>query len=294
MKIQVTDFDLRHTIESGQCFEWERYKKGYAGVIEETFLYIFQENDFLHIQAQEIIDNISSPITIENYPEREKVILNKLCHYFSLDVDYQMILKKITIDDHMKKAIAKYHGLRVIKQPHFPCLVSFLLSATTTVRNTQAARRNISKAYGNLIYHDKEENRSFYSFPSFTILRDISEQELRLQKTGFRAKYIHESLQNISIDEIKELESKSYQNAKDRLMKLPGIGEKIADCILLYSYHFDNVYPTDTWVKKFTKSLYLTKSATENQIREFGMHYFNGYAGWAQLFLYIYFREGIS
>lgn len=283
MKIKIKDFSLRHTLESGQCFEWFKYKDGYGGVIDDTFYYIYQDNDVLNVLPY------SKNFHGESY---YKEIISK---YFNLDIDYDSILKKISIDNHVKNAVNKYHGIRIVNQPHFECLLSFMLSANNTVTNIQRSRKLISENFGELVFRDKDTNEKYYSLPKIAKAKKIEINDFLLCKTGFRGKFIHAAIKSLDDKEINNIEKMTYDEAKNNLLQIKGIGEKIADCILLYSYEFYNAYPTDTWVKKITKNLYFKdRDVKEKDMREFGMNYFNGFAGWAQLFLYIFYRESKS
>src|SRR5579872_3983748 len=201
MILNTKNFNLRHTIESGQCFEWQPYKKGYAGIISNIFFYLYQEEDAIHVFARKKNSTVTKG-TIEKI----------LTHYFSLDTPYETILKRISVDGHMENAIEAYHGLHLIKQPHFDCLISFMLSVNTTVKNTQQSRYLISKYFGEQVYTDPEGN-SFYALPSLMKFRQISEQELRSCKAGFRAKYISQAVHRIDETTIASLDSMSYEEA---------------------------------------------------------------------------------
>jgi N-glycosylase/DNA lyase len=170
--------------------------------------------------------------------------------------------------------------------------ISFLLSGNNTVLNVQRVYRRLSEKYGKCIYKDTEENRSFSSFPDYEVLKNLSKEDFEACKSGYRGAYIVHALQVLDKETIENLDMHSYEEATAILMQVHGIGPKIADCVLLYSYKFQNIYPTDTWVKRFTKEIYFqNRTVSEERIRNFGMSYFKPYAGWAQLFLYTLFRE---
>jgi N-glycosylase/DNA lyase len=132
-----------------------------------------------------------------------------------------------------------------------------------------------------------------YTFPLPGKINDY--KKIIDAKTGFRARYILEANNNIDIRHLNSLRNKPYKHAKDELKKVKGVGDKVADCILLFSLGFNQAFPVDTWIKKVIQSLYFNNNVVSNdRIREFGMDYFERYAGYAQQYLFMYSRNDLG
>jgi len=265
--IDVKNLNLQFTIESGQIFRWI-YRDGwyYIGV-GNRLLKIKQEGKKLIYSGKKI----------------DKAFLSS---FFRLDDNYDDILSEINKDIFINEAIKKYYGLRILRQDPWECLVSFVCSSVSNIPKIKKNLFLISAMSGQQVRVDDYTN---YNFPSAESLGNL--KKLKLTKIGFRANYVHQLSKIIEKDYFQKLDRKSYGEAKSELVKLPGVGEKIADCVLLFSMEHLEAFPVDVWIKRVMEDTYFNKrKSTNKKIMQFAQSYFGEYAGYAQQFLYHYKR----
>jgi N-glycosylase/DNA lyase len=270
----VKDFHPIHIFECGQCFRWIREEDGsHTGVVKGKVANIKYEEGIL-------------TITNTNSDDFKKTWF----YYLDLDRDYSLIKKEICKDEMMEAAIKFGHGIRILNQDTWETLISFIISANNRIPMIIKVVAAIAKVYGEEIkYNDK----SYYSFPDPYKLASSSVEELEVCKGGFRCKYIVHSSGMIrdGIIDISKLSTMSSDEARIELNKFPGIGNKVADCTLLYSGTKQDVFPTDVWVKRVMEELYFKREASMKEIQEFAKSYFGRFAGFAQQYLFYYARE---
>jgi N-glycosylase/DNA lyase len=265
--IVVKNLNLQYTIESGQIFRWI-YRDGwyYIGV-GNRLLKIKQEGKKLIYYGKKI----------------NRAFLSS---FFRLDDNYDDILSEINKDIFINEAIKKYYGLRILRQDPWECLVSFVCSSVSNIPKIKKNLFLISSMSGQQIQLDDYTN---YNFPSAENLGNL--KKLKLTKIGFRANYIQQLSKIVEKDYFQKLRDKSYGDAKSELVKLPGVGEKIADCVLLFSMNRLEAFPVDVWIKRVMEDTYFNKrKSTNKKILQFAQSYFGEYAGYAQQFLYHYKR----
>lgn len=271
---KIKDIDLNHTFECGQCFRWNKNEdESFTGVVKGRVVNMKFKDNVLIINNSDFEDFKS--IWFE---------------YLDLGRDYGDIKQKINKDKVMDEAIKFGHGIRILKQEVKEVLVSFIFSANNRIPRIMKSVEILSDMYGNEIKYD---GKIYHSFPD---LRSISESELcKMQecKAGFRCKYIIEASKLIEqgIIDMSLLIKMDTDKSRKELMKLPGVGPKVADCILLYSGTKHDVFPTDVWVKRVMEELYFKREATFKEINDFSKEYFGEYAGFAQQYLFYYARE---
>jgi len=261
MIIKTKNFDLKHTLECGQLFR--QYKKDgfYFLNVKDKLIRLRQEKSFLHFEG-------ASRKFIENY--------------FALDEDYEKTINELKKDRHVAKAIEKYNGLRICRQDPWECLISYICSAASNIPKIQRNVNNLGKEFGRKI---KLKGRVSYSFPEKSEIKSLC--KINRCGCGFRSKYIFETAKRIDKKWLNSLRKKKYENAKKELMKLPGVGEKIADCVLLFSLGFGEAFPVDVWIKRVMEKLYFNNRKTsEKKVREFAQKKWGKNAGYAQQFLY--------
>lgn len=213
-----------------------------------------------------------------------------LKEYFDLDRDYSNIKSIISVnDDNMINAIEYGYGIRILKQDPWEMLISYIISAANNIPRISKTIENISKTYGKKIYFNSKE---YYLFPTPEELSKATREDLRNLNLGFRDKYVFAATKDIvdgkiDLDAIKKL---PYKEAKKELMKISGVGAKVADCILLFSMNKIEAFPIDTWIKKVMVSLYNTKNSLKD-IEMCAENKFGEYAGIAQQYLFYYMRE---
>ena len=247
----VKSFNLTHIFECGQCFRWNKNEDGsYTGVVGENVINI------------KMIDN---NVYVKSFGKDN---LNELVHsYFDMDRDYEKIKKSLRkIDEHMKESISYGDGIRLLNQDLWETIISFIISANNNIPRIKGIIERISKRYGNKIIWDGAQ---YYSFPTPKQLGKASVEELRNLGLGFRDVRVYETTQmvvNGEVDFDKLHNEKDTQVVRDELLKLPGVGPKVADCILLFStLKRLDVFPIDVWVRRVMNELYI-HNEDENKV----------------------------
>ncbi len=265
MKIRVKNFSLKHTLECGQTFRWHKIDDWYYTVRENRLIKVKQQGNYL-------ITNSS------------KNILNYLLR---LDDDLNKIYKKISKDKIIKQAIKNYKGLRLVREDPFQCLISYICSANTNIPNIKRQVLNLSKKFGKKV-------DGFYAFPSAKRLAKASLKQLKGCKLGFKAKYVLAVSKFIASKRfnLNRLRNMTYKEAKKELIKLPGVGSKIADCVLLYAFDKMEAFPVDVWIRRVMQKYYFKgKMISNEKIVKFAQKYFDGYAGYAQEYLFYWAKN---
>jgi len=277
-------FDLDLTLCCGQIFKWEKKDDWWCGVIENKPIKIRQINTQLEIK------NVTS---------------NLVKNYFGLNDDLHEIKRKICRDKHIKKALNKFWGLRIIHQDPWECLISYICATYKSIPAIRKMLYKLSEKFGEKKFFD---DNIFFTFPKPEKLQSAKESDLLDCGLGYRAKYVLATSKKIFYNEsiFEDLQKLPYFQAKKKLIDLPGVGPKVADCVLLFSLGKKNAFPIDIWIKRvilhyysnhFSKQ-FISKTSTGRAItnsdytilNEFGRTYFGEYAGYAQEYLYHFER----
>ncbi len=280
----LPDFDIEDILECGQCFHFSRLsEKEYEILAFGKYLHIKQENDvsYKHNGNRIILYNTS--------PADYELIWKK---YFDIDRDYNSIKNNIiAIDDRLTRAVNEKQGIRILNQDFFETLISFIISQNKQIPHIKQIVHTISERYGECI--ELDDGRCVYTFPDVDKLYQVSEDELRECKVGFRAPYIRNAVEMVYNGEISEelLASMSVDEARKKLMTIKGVGEKVANCVLLFGLGFKDVFPVDVWMKRIMEYMYFEKDTKKEIIESFAMDKFGEYAGYAQQYLFFYGRE---
>lgn len=272
--IDYSTINIENTINSGQVFLWKK---------QDDFWYGVNGQDILKINNSGIVISYS----------------NKKYDFFRSNDNIEKIIKSISKDKTTKIAVKKYLGLRLIRQDPFQCFISFIVSSNSNIQKIKSSLEKISIKFGTKI---KFDNQEFYGFPEPIRIAKASIQEIQSCGVGYRAKFIIDAAKIVETKEIDfdYLKKLNYHDAKETILSVPGIGNKVADCILLFSLDKTEAFPLDTWMIKILKKYYLekfeigTKSITEKQyniLHEKIVNYFGPYAGYAQQFLFKMERE---
>ncbi len=272
----MKDFEPKHIFECGQAFRW----------------YVEEDESYTAINGGKVINVKKAGEDIifsnTNMPD----FMNNWYDYFDLDRDYGEIKKELSKDPILEEAIKFGQGIRILNQEPFETTISFIISANNQIPRIKKSIELISQNYGELIgtYNGKE----YFSFPGPKILAKVDEEELKENnKVGYRAKYIIKTSKMINNKEIdiEELNNVSTKEAKKILMKLPGVGPKVSDCILLFSLDKNDAFPVDTWVKRVMEYFYLKEDTKLKAIEVYAEEKFGELAGFAQQYLFYYARE---
>lgn len=276
----VESFEPTHIFECGQCFRWNKEDDGsYIGVVG---------HNVLNVKKNE------NEVTITGLCSEK---IEELCKkYFDLETDYEEIKEKLSkIDDNLKTSIEYGKGIRILKQDTWEALISFIISANNNIPRIKGIIERISKKYGKTI---KWQGKEYYTFPTPEELSKASVADLRKLGLGFRDTRVFETtrLVNTKQIDIYELEeTKDSKRLKEELLKYPGVGPKVADCIMLFSMKKFEVFPIDVWVRRVMTELYFeneTKIVPNNkQILMYAEETFGNLAGLAQQYLFYWRRE---
>ena len=272
----VTDFSLKYTLESGQSFRWNRIDNAYYGVVAGRIFKICQVGTTLRVES--------------SATEDQTTFVPFLRHYLDLDRDVPKILAKVDNDAYIHRTIEKLWGMRILNQELWETVASFILSQNNNVPRIRGIIRRLSERFGErLTFADYVD----YSFPSPEALATTTEDELLACGVGYRASYLRGAAAAIVSGELvlKTLKEMSYPEAKRELMCCKGIGEKVADCICLFSLGHLAALPIDVWIKRIFETLYLRRRATYHEIRAFAHAYFGDSVGYAQQYLFHYVHE---
>ena len=272
----VTDFSLKYTLESGQSFRWERVDNAYYGVVEGRILKISQEGTILRVES--------------SAAENETDFVRHLRHYLDIVRDVPKILAGVNKDAYMHRAIGRLWGMRILNQELWETIASFILSQNNNVPRIRGIIRRLSERFSERL---TLAGYVAYSFPSPDVLATATEAELLACGTGYRSNYLRDTAQAIVSGDLSltSLQQMPYTEAKQELMRRNGIGEKVADCICLFSLGHLMALPIDVWIKRIFETLYLRRRATHREIREFAHTYFGDSVGYAQQYLFHYVHE---
>lgn len=273
----VSDFLLSQTLECGQCFHFDKVgEEEYIVVAFEKMLHIKQEKNVL------IFYNTS----IEEY----KNIWNK---YFDLDRDYSVIKAfLINADDKLIPAIEEKYGVRILNQEFSETLMSFIISQTKQIPQIKQVVSAISEKFGKFV--GEYNGKKYYSFPNISRLKTISKEEFLECKAGFRASYLVEAARFLENKMNEDFFSEyTYDEAKDTLTSIKGVGEKVANCVLLFSLGYRNAFPVDVWIKRTMEELYFHKETDKAVIQKFGEEMFKEYGGYAQQYLFYFGKTAL-
>ena len=267
MKIQNADFDLIHTFECGQCFRWNIYEDGsYIGIVGDSVISVKQENDIFEFDCEDI---------------------NLLHSYFDLDRDYGKIKNKLSaMDNVLPKAIPCGFGIRLLKQNPWEALISFIISANNNIPRIKKIVESLCLNFGKKLEYN---NKTYYSFPDADVIKKLSLSQLDVIKSGFRAKYIIDAAQKVEggIVDLDSVYGMDTHEAREYLKQIKGVGDKVADCVLLFAYQKYDVFPKDVWIKKVLNDLY---GIDEKKFESFVSEHFGDLAGFAQQYLFYYMR----
>lgn len=273
-------FNLIHIFECGQCFRWNKEKDGsFTGVFKNNVLNVKEENG--KIKFQGICDG-----DIENIVKE----------YFDLNTDYDKIKETLSkVDQYLEESIKFGSGIRILNQDLWEVLVSFIISANNNIPRIKGIVEKISNQYGRkIIYNGKE----YYTFPTPEELSIASVEDLRKLGLGFRDKRVYETTQKIKNGEINlnELaQIKDTNKIREILETLPGVGPKVADCILLFGLKRFEVFPIDVWVRRIMNDLYIKNEdetkVNKKEIETLAKTKYAELAGIAQQYLFYWKRE---
>src|SRR6266700_3330449 len=270
VEIPTPDFDLAMTLDSGQVFHWQKTENGFVGTIGDEPVYAEQSGELLRVSQG-----------------RTELVR----HYFALDHPLAEICASFPNDAIMSAARRFCRGLRIIRQPKWECLATFIAST----RKKVAHIRQISLALRNRFGDPRKINKHvIYTFPSPQRLAQSSEQKLRECALGYRAKSLLATARLVSSGEanLKGWSALSDVDLRARLCGLAGVGAKVANCVMLFAYGRLRSFPIDVWIERVLREKYFPrrKKMPTRGLREFSETYFGEHGGYAQLYLFHHTR----
>ncbi|WP_299291405.1 DNA glycosylase [Nitrosopumilus sp.] len=268
--------NVENTIQSGQVFLWQKTDDFWYGVNGQNILKV---------------DKIGK---ITSFKKNKS-------DFFRNNDNLEKIIKMISKDSTTKKAIKNYLGLRLMDQDPFQCMISFIVSSNSNIQKIKICLERLSEKFGEKVEFDKKE---FFVFPKPETLAEAQIKEIMKCGTGYRSKFI-KSAANMVVEnkiDFKKLRKYSYSQTREEICKVPGIGNKVADCIMLFSLNKLEAFPLDRWMirilEKYYSNFHLeTKTITEKQyelLHEKIVSYYGEYAGYAQQFLFKMERENFD
>ena len=273
---EYESFVISQTLECGQCFRFTQ-------IGEENYI-IVAFGKILNIYCD------GTDIVFKNTTEEE--FNNIWYNYFDFGRNYNDIKKKISENDEiLQKAVEYAPGIRILNQDRFECLISFIISQNNRIPMIKKVISNISKKYGR--YIGSVDGEEYYAFPNHEELIKADEAGLMECKTGFRAKYIIDAVQKVIHGEINlNADDMDTETLRKMLMTIKGVGPKVADCTMMFSFGRCETFPTDVWVKRIMSELYFNgREASVKEIHQKAEECFGDYAGYAQQYLFNYARQ---
>lgn len=273
---EIDNFDAKAIFTCGQAFRWYEESDG-----SFTTVHLGRVLNVLNDDNKVIFKGT-------NLEEFNEIWID----YFDLNTNYNEIRKTLSNNEILANAMDYGKGIRILNQNHFEMLISFIISANNMIPRIKKSIEIISMRYGKFICED--ENRKYYSFPTIEELSKATVEELReFAKVGFRDKRIFDTVnkilnEKIDLDNFEKLETDVL---REELLKFAGVGNKVADCIMLFSYKRGEVFPVDVWIKRVMEELFIKEETPVKKISKEADRIFGKYAGYAQQYLFYYGRE---
>lgn len=272
----IKDFNLSDIFECGQCFRWSKAEDGsYVGVAAGRALKIKQDGS--HV----------------TFFDTSKDDFEKLWYdYFDMGRDYAKVRESLGADGSLSDAFGYGNGIRLLRQQLWECVVSFIISASNNIPRIKKIVELFCENFGEEIIY---MGNVYHTFPSAEKTASLSLEDLQVIRAGFRDKYILDAAKKfVSDSEMNEkyLSEASSEEAKAVLMRINGVGNKVADCVLLFGLGKYDCFPIDVWMKRIMEHCYFDgKEQSIKTIAEFAKEHFGALGGFAQQYLFFYARE---
>jgi N-glycosylase/DNA lyase len=279
MKAQIflpaKDYDLAATLDSGQVFRWRQVDGSWIGIVGKKRVRLKQEPEGISAETEEAMED-----------------WGWLREFLQTDIELEKILKTFPDDEPMNQAVVACRGLRVLRQEPWECLASFIFSSTKQIVQIRQIVGRLCECFGERLGEEAGAPLA-QSFPTAKKIAGLTEANLRSCGMGFRAPNFLATARHIAEGkaDLEALRRLPYHEARGELMRLRGVGGKIADCVLLFAYGFDSAFPVDTWVERALQTLYFPgRKAGKKKMLEFAATHFGPHSGYAQQYLFHYMR----
>ena len=271
-ELEAPDFDLARTLDSGQVFHWEKCGNGYAGTIGAEGVYVEQRRNRLFFTG---------------------TTAEMIGDYFALDHPLAEICRSFPNDPAMRTASDFCRGLRIMRQPRWECLATFITSSMKQVAHIRQISQTLRARYGK---RQRVINCQANSFPTAGRIAKLTEQDLRACALGYRAKNLLATARLVASGEasLQQWEELSDDALRAALCDLPGVGAKVANCVMLFAYERLRAFPIDVWIERVLKQQYFPRKrkVTTTQLRAFSAAHFGPHGGYAQQYLFHHARKG--
>lgn len=276
MQSSIEKINVEHTINSGQVFLWQKFGKRWYGINGDDVLAVDEDN----------------PLQVASYRKNEYDL-------FRQEDNMGKVIRTISKDSIIREAVRRFAGLRLLRQDPFQCYISFIVSSNSSIQNIRLTLQRLSKKFGKKVIF---EGKEFFLFPRMEELASATKTELLSCGLGYRAKFVKKAALAIMQNQIDFdfLKKTNYHAAKTSLLAVDGIGNKVADCILLFSLEKLDAFPLDRWTIRSIQNYYPGKFSFEGKtltdkkyqtLHEQLVEYFGPYAGYCQQFLFKLIRE---
>ena len=287
----IRDFLPEHTFECGQCFRWHRENDGsYSGVVSGAFANI-SYMPYAGDEERGLI-TIRSSLFADDPACREKFWRN----YLDLDRDYKAAKQMLASNDKvMARAIEIGRGIRVLNQEKWETLISFIISQNNNIPRICGCIENLCRQFG--ARTGRFGNGDYFAFPAVSDLARLKIEDLDSCRLGYRAKYIVDTAAAVSLDGGAKLESGDIlpvEEIESYLLSLPGVGPKVAGCVLLFAMKKTEAFPVDVWVKRVMNRFYGIDENDVAAIKDFAARSFGNCGGLAQQYLFNYIRQALK
>jgi N-glycosylase/DNA lyase len=266
--VAAPDFNLAITLASGQVFHWRAQGPGYAGSIGATPVYVEQRGDHLLTTA-------GAALT---------------ARYFALDHPLPQIYRTFPADPVMAAALETCRGMRIIRQPAWECLATFITSSMKQVAHIAQISHTLRSRYGECI-----GDAGAFAYPAPARLAALSEEDLRACALGYRARNLLLTARMIAAGEVDldAIRTLPDDSARAELCRLAGVGEKVANCVLLFAFERVRAFPIDVWIERVLRENYFRgkRNVTASRLRDFSRDYFGEFGGYAQQYLFHHARS---
>jgi N-glycosylase/DNA lyase len=263
--------DLEQTLTCGQVFHWQRAGAGWVGAMGDESCFLEQRE---------------SVLAFRGVSERD------VRRYLGLDHPLEEIQETFPSDEAMVEAREFCRGLRIVRQPAWECLATFITSALKQVPHIAQISHTLRERYGPRL--PSVNDTPVYAYPAAERIAELSEADLRECRLGFRAKNLLGAARMIAAEEVDLalIATLPDDEARQALCQLPGVGEKVANCVLLFGYGRLRAFPIDVWIERVLREIYFRRKrkVTSRRLREFSASYFGPYGGYAQQYLFHHAR----
>ncbi len=271
--VSAPAFALRETLASGQTFRWKEHDGWCYGIAGAAALKVRQEGDRLRYET-------SDPAFTEAH----------LRAYFALDLNLEEILDSIDRDIQVHQAIARYRGLRVLRQDPWETLASFICASFNNITRIEGMIERLCQAFG-----DPVSLHGFrgFGFPTAERLASVSERRLRALGLGYRAPYLRAAARLVADRRLPltHLRRLGYEDTKRALLACDGVGDKVADCVALFGFEQYAAFPVDVWMERAMRYYFRHRRMTRGRLHAYAQRHFGPYCGYAQQYLYHHVRH---